>query len=83
MGYPADLPVALVSAGCTPRQRVIETRVDAAAEVLRKSDLETPVLAVVGWVVTLRKWLYAPAKREIRFSSEIASEFETGFVEPI
>jgi uroporphyrin-III C-methyltransferase len=52
-GYPADLPVALVSAGCTPDQRVVVTTVANALVDLREAELATPVLAVVGRVVEL------------------------------
>ena len=48
-------------AGCTPRERVVETTVTEAARQLREAGLETPLLAVVGWVVTLRAWLGASA----------------------
>jgi uroporphyrin-III C-methyltransferase len=53
-GYPPELPVALVSQGCTERQRVVVTRVADAARDLLASQLETPLLAVVGQVVRLR-----------------------------
>jgi uroporphyrin-III C-methyltransferase len=56
-GYPADLPVALISAGCTELARVVETSVDEVEEDLEQAGLQTPILAVVGWVVTLRERL--------------------------
>lgn len=56
-GYPADLPIALISAGCTERERVVETNVMDVEEDLQKAGLETPVLAVAGQVVTLRERL--------------------------
>jgi siroheme synthase len=56
-GYPDDLPVALVSAGCTPAQRVVITKIERALDDLRAADLATPVLAVVGRVVTLHSRL--------------------------
>jgi uroporphyrin-III C-methyltransferase len=56
-GYPADLPVALISAGCSNGQRVVETSVATAVRDLREANLDTPVLAVVGWVVQLRSRL--------------------------
>ncbi len=52
-GYPHELPVALVSRGATEEQRVVLTSVRFAATDLEKSGLETPVLAVVGQVVSL------------------------------
>lgn len=63
LGYPPDLPVAFVSAGCTPRERVVVTAVANAEQDFEAAGLETPVLAVVGWVVALREAL-APRKPE-------------------
>ncbi len=56
-GYPPNLPVGLISAGCTERERVVETNVADVATDLERAGLETPILAVVGWVVTLRRRL--------------------------
>lgn len=61
-GYPGDLPVAFVSEGCTPRQQVLETTVAEAAQVLEAAALPTPVLAVVGQVVGLRRTLAVEGK---------------------
>lgn len=58
-GYPADLPVAFVSAGTTERQRVVVTTVSHAATDARAAGLDSPTLAVVGRVVTLREKLAA------------------------
>jgi len=63
-GYPPALPVALVSAGCTARQRVAITSVAAALDDLRAAELDTPLLAVVGRVVTLHSRLASAATRE-------------------
>jgi len=52
-GYPSNLPVALVSAGSTPEQRVVITSVANALRDLNEAELPTPVLAVVGRVVEL------------------------------
>jgi hypothetical protein len=57
LGYPPELPLALISRGCTPEARVVETTVANAVEDLERSALETPLMAVVGWVVTLRSRL--------------------------
>ncbi|MBW1882366.1 MAG: uroporphyrinogen-III C-methyltransferase [Deltaproteobacteria bacterium] len=71
-GYPAELPVALISAGCTELARVVETSVAEVEEDLEQAGLQTPILAVVGWVVTLRERLagglvrLAPAERKSR-----------------
>lgn len=56
-GYPAELPVALVSRGSTPEQRVVVSSVERAVRDLEAARLPTPVLAVVGRVVTLREQL--------------------------
>jgi len=56
-GYHEALPVALVSRGASAEERVLVTSVGRAAADLQTSGLETPVLAVVGRVVTLRAQL--------------------------
>ncbi len=66
-GYPAELPVALISRGATEKQRVVVTSVGSAVVDLQTSGLETPVLAVVGRVVTLRARL---ASRRIDSADE-------------
>lgn len=53
-GYPDGLPVALVSRGASTEQRVVVTSVGSAAADLQTSGLETPMLAVVGHVVSLQ-----------------------------
>ena len=53
-GYPESLPVALVSRGASADERVLVTSVGRAAADLETSGLKTPVLAVIGRVVTLR-----------------------------
>ena len=53
-GYPADLPVAFISAGATARQRVVVTTVSRAAADARAEQLDSPALAVVGGVVSLQ-----------------------------
>ncbi|MBI4265799.1 MAG: uroporphyrinogen-III C-methyltransferase [Acidobacteria bacterium] len=58
-GYPADLPVAFISAGATARQRVVVTTVSRAAADARAAGLDSPTLAVVGRVVGLREELAA------------------------
>jgi len=56
-GYPPELPVALVSAGSTPAQRIVITQVADALRDLREAELPTPLLAVVGRVVELHEEL--------------------------
>jgi uroporphyrin-III C-methyltransferase len=63
-GYPRELPVAFISAGCSDRERVVTTTVRKAEDELRLADLDTPVLAVVGWVVPLRRRLGAARAAE-------------------
>jgi uroporphyrin-III C-methyltransferase len=63
LGYPRDLPVAFVSMGCSARERVVETTLARAAETLRDEALETPLLAVVGHVVSLRRRLVETPRR--------------------
>ena len=79
-GYPAELPVALVSAGCTQRQRVVITSVAEALRDLRRADLETPLLAIVGRVVTLHAKLGAarPDAAAVRSDSRAAASMESG-----
>lgn len=64
--YPSDLPVAFVASGATEHQKVLVTTVGRAVEDAARSDLTTPVLAVVGHVVALReslRWFDAPEAR--------------------
>jgi siroheme synthase len=79
-GYPPELPVALVSAGCTRRQRVVISSVAEALRDLRAADLETPLLAVVGWVVTLHGRLGAaqPDTAGTRSDSRAAGAMRSG-----
>lgn len=56
-GYPGDLPLALISMGSTPAQRVVDTTVDGVLEALAASGITPPGLAVVGRVVALRSML--------------------------
>lgn len=71
LGYPSDLPVAFVSAGCSPRERVVVTDVARAEREFGAAALETPVLAVIGRVVALRGALgrYASSRSCSRSSS--------------
>ena len=63
-GYPADLPVAVISSGGTKNQKVLVTNVAQATQAIADSDLATPGLAVVGKVVNLREkleWFKGPS----------------------
>src|SRR5438093_7131459 len=54
-GRASDTPVALISAGTTEAQRVVECRLEDAGDVAR--DLPSPLLVVIGEVVRLRERL--------------------------
>lgn len=56
-GYPGNLPVAYICAGGTPRQSVLVTTVEDSVRAVQSAGLTTPVMAVVGQVVTLREKL--------------------------
>lgn len=56
-GYPGDLPVAYICAGGTQRQTVLVTTVEESVRAVQGAGLTTPVMAVVGQVVTLREKL--------------------------
>jgi uroporphyrin-III C-methyltransferase/precorrin-2 dehydrogenase/sirohydrochlorin ferrochelatase len=61
-GRASDTPVALISAGTTAAQRVVECRLEEAGDVAR--DLPAPLLVVIGEVVSLRErlqWLAGSA----------------------
>ncbi len=80
LGYPDDLPLAFISAACTPKQRVVVTTVACAADDFEAADLATPVLAVVGQVVLLRPLLAGkPAEPELAHFTEPA---RTAHLEP-
>ena len=53
-GYPPELPVAFVSAAGSAKQRVLVTTVGGALHDVQDAGLQSPTLAVVGRVVTLR-----------------------------
>ena len=53
-GASPDLPVALVVAGCSPQQRVHETRLAALEEAALALLGQSPVLMIMGEVVSLR-----------------------------
>lgn len=53
-GLAPDTPVAVISNATTPRQQVLESRLDRCATDLRDSDLSPPGIVVVGAIVPLR-----------------------------
>ena len=52
-GRPADTPVAVVSDGATPAQRVLRTTLTGLAQALADEDVRPPAVWVVGDVVSL------------------------------
>jgi len=57
MEYPATLPVALIARAASAAQRVLVTCLGEVVEAVAEAQLESPTLAVVGHVVTLREKL--------------------------
>ncbi len=53
-GTPGALPVALVVAGCSPRQQVHEATLDGLEQAARALLGQSPVLIIMGEVVRLR-----------------------------
>jgi uroporphyrin-III C-methyltransferase len=56
-GRPAGEPVAIVSRATTPRQRVLETTLAAAAADAAASCIEPPAIVAIGRAVSLRAGL--------------------------
>ena len=56
-GMPADMPVALVSQGTTPRQKVVTGTVADIAGKVADSGIQAPTLTIIGRVVELREKL--------------------------
>ena len=48
LGYPADLPVAIVERGTTPRQRVVRGTLGGIADVAALHGVRSPATIVVG-----------------------------------
>ena len=53
--FPEDTPVALVSRGTTPRQRVVTGLLKDISDIARNENIKPPSIIVVGRVVALRK----------------------------
>ncbi|WP_429081444.1 uroporphyrinogen-III C-methyltransferase [Aeromonas bivalvium] len=53
-GADAALPVALIVAGCSERERVVRCRLDGLSRAALALEGETPVLIILGQVVALR-----------------------------
>ena len=57
-GHSAGTPVAAVASATTPQQQVVTTTLGALAQTLASSGLVSPVLLIIGSVVTLHADLY-------------------------
>ncbi len=56
-GLPADMPAALVQAGTTPRQRVLEGTLGTLPAIVKAGEVKAPTLVIIGEVVRLRERL--------------------------
>lgn len=56
-GWSARMPAAAVQWGTTPHQRVVDGTLATIASLTREAGLSSPVLIIVGKVVSLRKTL--------------------------
>ena len=65
-GLAGDTPVALISQATTGDQRVVETKLSAAAAAAGRAGIEAPCLVVVGDVVRLRQALDPDASVDAR-----------------
>jgi uroporphyrin-III C-methyltransferase len=76
-GLAPSTPVGVVSRATTPRQRVLETTLGAAAAEAAAAGLEPPSLIVVGEVVRLRRAFDPEASVEARAAAAEALLAET------
>ena len=53
-GLPADMPVAVVSRGTQPDQRVLTGTLSSIADEVQRVQLPGPTIIIVGEVVSLR-----------------------------
>ncbi len=61
-GMDSGMPVALVSKGTTPEQRVVTGTLETITGVVEKSGVQAPTIVIIGQVVSLRRkldWLGA------------------------
>ncbi|MDO4223731.1 MAG: siroheme synthase CysG [Acinetobacter sp.] len=56
-GQRADMPVALISKGTTPEQKIIVGTLATIAEQVQHHDIQAPTLTIIGEVVRLREQL--------------------------
>lgn len=59
-GIPGERPVAVVSHGTLPEQRVSQGILTDIVEKVREAELSSPAVIVVGEIVSLREKLFAP-----------------------
>jgi uroporphyrin-III C-methyltransferase / precorrin-2 dehydrogenase / sirohydrochlorin ferrochelatase len=52
-GMPADMPIAVVSKGTTPEQKVVHGNLETISGLVARVQIETPTLIIVGRVVSL------------------------------
>ena len=79
-GLPASCPVAVVSKGTLPEQRVVCATLATVAEAVAAAKLQSPCLTIVGEVVKLREqldWFIPHADRLQRGSTRDASGLGT------
>jgi uroporphyrin-III C-methyltransferase/precorrin-2 dehydrogenase/sirohydrochlorin ferrochelatase len=53
----AQMPVAIVEQGTTPRQRVVTGTLYSIAEQVKQADIKAPAIIIVGTVVKLQREL--------------------------
>ncbi|WP_323750874.1 uroporphyrinogen-III C-methyltransferase [Marinobacter sp.] len=53
-GMDSSMPVALVSKGTTPEQKVVTGTLDNIAELVKSSGVQAPTIVIIGHVVSLR-----------------------------
>lgn len=56
-GMSPDMPVALVSKGTTPEQRVVTGNLDTIVDRVQAEEVQPPTLVIIGQVVALRQRL--------------------------
>ncbi|MEC7378520.1 MAG: uroporphyrinogen-III C-methyltransferase [Pseudomonadota bacterium] len=56
-GMSPEMPVALVSKGTTPEQRVVTGNLDTIVERVKAEEVQPPTLVIIGQVVALRERL--------------------------
>ena len=56
-GRPGDEPCAVVAQATTPKQQVLETRLDRLADDIAKADMKPPAILCIGRSVLLRQVL--------------------------